>query len=149
MKAKLIKQASVLIIALTLLFTSTVTATYFDEEKQNIPTKEIQSTSAIFDDDFESYGDFVIDFPPWLNIDVDGLDTYGHNSYDWLNEYAAQAFMIFNPSATTPPWTGDPAIEPHSGNKFATCLAAVPPPGNDDWMITPQLSIGSGNNLVF
>jgi hypothetical protein len=147
MKAKLISKAGVLFIAFALLFTSIVAATQISEEKNIISEPKIQSTTAIFEDDFESYEDFVIDFPPWTNIDVDGLDTYGHNTYDWPNEYDPQAFIIFNPSAIG--WTGDPAIEPHSGDKFATCLAAVPPPGNDDWMISPQISIGSDNNVVF
>ncbi len=41
---------------------------------------------------------------------------------------------------TTPPVDD---MVPHSGDKFAACLASVPSPTNDDWLITPMLDIGS------
>lgn len=93
-----------------------------------------------FEDDFESYDDFVIDFAPWTNLDVDGSDTYGMTDTEWPNAYAAQSFIIFNPSQTIPPVTD---IIPHSGDKVAACFASVTPP-NNDWLITPQITIGDG-----
>jgi len=99
-----------------------------------------------FSDDFESHEDFAIDFTPWTNIDVDGSETYGMEEIDWPNEYAPQAFIIFNPSMTTPA-TED--IVPHSGDKIAACFAAVPSPTNDDWMISPQVMVESGSEVSF
>jgi len=99
-----------------------------------------------FSDDFESYEDFVLEFAPWTNIDVDGSPTYGFNGVDWPNSYDPQAFILFNPSMTIP------AIEdivPHSGDKLAACFAAVPSPTNDDWLISPQILIESGDELSF
>ncbi|MCB0806784.1 MAG: choice-of-anchor J domain-containing protein, partial [Bacteroidales bacterium] len=97
------------------------------------------------DDDFESYEDFTLDFAPWTNIDVDGSTTYGMTGIDWPNAYDAQAFIIFNPSMTTPAVTD---IIPHSGDKLAACFASTTP-DNDDWMITPKVLIESGDQLSF
>ncbi len=98
-----------------------------------------------FQDDFESYDDFVIDFTPWTNVDVDGSTTYGMTGIDWPNVYLEQSFIIFNPSQTTPPVED---ITPHSGSKLAACFAATAPP-NNDWLITPLVGIASGYNVSF
>jgi len=98
-----------------------------------------------FEDDFESYNDFVIDFAPWTNIDVDFSTTYGMTDVEWPNAGVEQAFIIFNPSQTVPPVTD---IIPHSGDKVAACFAATAPP-NNDWLITPYTGIGGGFNLSF
>lgn len=37
-----------------------------------------------------------------MPVDVDQSTTYGMTGITWPNAYAAQAYMIFNPSATTP-----------------------------------------------
>jgi hypothetical protein len=98
-----------------------------------------------FEDDFESYDDFLIDFAPWTNIDVDMSTTYGMTDIDWPNAYLEQSFIIFNPLQTTPPVED---VIPHSGDKLAACFAATAAP-NDDWMITPMVGIGSSFNLSF
>lgn len=98
-----------------------------------------------FEDDFESYEDFSIDFSPWVNLDVDGSTTYGMTDIEWPNAYVEQSFIIFNPSQTTPAVTD---IVPHSGDKLAACFASTAPP-NNDWMITPEVLIQSGYNVSF
>jgi len=98
-----------------------------------------------FEDDFESYDDFVIDFAPWTNIDVDGSTTYGMTGIDWPNAYLEQSFIIFNPSQTTPPVED---IIPHSGDKIAACFASTTPP-NNDWLITPLVGLETGYYLSF
>jgi len=98
-----------------------------------------------FSDDFESYDDFVLEFAPWTNIDVDGSTTYGMTGTTWPNAFDPQAFIIFNPSTTEPPITD---IIPHSGDKLAACFASTTP-DNDDWMITPMISIESGASVNF
>jgi len=99
-----------------------------------------------FEDDFESYDDFVLEFAPWTNIDVDGSDTYGMTDTDWPHTGEPQAFIIFNPLTTTPPVEDMTA---HSGDKLAACLAAVPSPTNDDWMITPLVNLADNSHLSF
>jgi len=98
-----------------------------------------------FSDGFETYTDFSISFAPWTLVDVDQSTTYGMQGISWTNAYAAQAYIIFNPSATTPAITD---LTAHTGNKMAACFASTVPP-NNDWMITPQLSITAGNVLKF
>ncbi|MGF3555087.1 MAG: choice-of-anchor J domain-containing protein [Thermoplasmatota archaeon] len=100
----------------------------------------------MFEDDFESYDDFVLDFPPWIQFDGDGSPTYGMTYYDYPNEYYTGSFIIFNPSQTTPPC---PYAPPHSGQKFAACFNAVLPATNDDWLITPQLGPASYEEVSF
>ncbi|MDV7394615.1 choice-of-anchor J domain-containing protein, partial [Arthrospira platensis SPKY1] len=91
--------------------------------------------------------DFMLDFGNWTQYDLDGDGTWGSADYDFPNEFYTGSFIIFNPSQTTPSAT-DPAWQPHSGNKFTACFAANPGP-NDDWLITPQLKIATGDELSF
>jgi hypothetical protein len=91
-------------------------------------------------DGFETYEDFAIDFPPWVNVDVDGSATYGFTGYTWANGFLAQSFMVFNPEATTPASTAVIGA-PHAGSKMAMCWAATAPP-NNDWLISPPIATG-------
>lgn len=145
------KAAVVLCIALALVAPAsavmTKPKTMTNGTTTHIQPQPMSNRDAIFQDGFESYSDFVIEFPPWTNVDIDGGETYGiedgsGNPYSWPNNYSAQAFIIFNPYTTEPPINDDPAILAHTGTKFAACFAAVPstaPDGNDDWLISPQL----------
>jgi len=94
-------------------------------------------------DGFESYENFALTFAPWTLVDVDQSSTYGMTGISWPNAYAAMAYMIFVPSATTPPVTD---ADPHGGIKMAACFAATTPP-NNDWLITPQLN--GANQIKF
>jgi len=95
--------------------------------------------SALFEDDFENYTDFSLDFPPWTQYDGDGQVTWGFETIDFLNEHYVGSFIIFVPSQTDPPLTDNA----HSGLKYAACFDAEPvDPVNDDWMITPALTSG-------
>lgn len=127
--------------------THSVTASHMDYEthtQENVEVSMGQTTavnfiltptSNILADSFETYDDFAIAFEPWTLVDVDQSNTYGIEDVEWLNNYAPQAYIIFNPSSTTPP-TNAPA---HSGSKMAACFAATDS-ANDDWLITPQLN---------
>lgn len=124
-----------------------------------------QSQTNLFYDDFESYTDFVISgFGNWLTLDLDGLNTYtgGVDSPTYPNAGSAMAYQIFNPSTTTPsPVTNEsnPAngevrnFDPHSGAKYAGAWAAVPAApvtANDDWLISPAITLAaSGNTASF
>jgi hypothetical protein len=56
------------------------------------------------------------------------------------------AFMIFNPGATTPPMTS--VVTAHQGSKMVASFAATMGP-NNDWLVTPRLSLGTGSVLRF
>jgi hypothetical protein len=96
--------------------------------------------------DFESQDDFSLTFDPWTALDVDGSNTYGIQDYTFLHSGEPMAFIAFNPASVTPPMTGDPAIQPHGGVRFGACFAATTPP-NDDWMISPQTTLGTNSAL--
>jgi hypothetical protein len=156
---KIFSEAVVLLIVIALFFSSIAIATNTRETNKNISGnskmisyKEIEkqvATANVFQDGFESYTDFALDFPPWIQVDGDLGDTYGATDYDWVNEHSPQSFIIFNPSQTTPSWTGDPEVEPYSGEKYAACFSTVPPDTNDDWLITPKVPIQNGAFFKF
>ena len=96
---------------------------------------------------FESYANFSLDFFPWTTHDLDGGETYGFTGYTFPHMYEPMSFIVFNPGFTDPPLSDDPAIQPHEGSKFAACFSSVNPFTNDDWIISPQLSLGTNSSL--
>jgi PKD repeat protein len=96
---------------------------------------------------FELYSDFALNFGNWTQIDVDEESTWGSAVYDFPNEFYTGSFIIFNPSETDPP-SIDPDWQPYTGDKYAACFSALPGP-NNDWLITPQLKVTSGDTLSF
>ncbi|MFA7543731.1 MAG: choice-of-anchor J domain-containing protein, partial [Candidatus Cloacimonadaceae bacterium] len=109
------------------------------------PGGSIPSNPDGFADDFESYQDFALEFEPWVLVDVDQSATYGFSGYSWPNVYSAMAYMVFNPSATTPPLT---SIDAHSGSKMAASFASTDAV-NNDWMMSPLVSVEAGQSLSF
>ena len=114
------------------------------------------SQTTIFEDGFESYSDFSIDFEPWINIDMDGLPTYVDENVTtpWLNSNLPMAFQIFNPSAAgvTNATSGAELrnYDTHGGDKYAACWAASPSTtvtSNNDWLISPPITLGTENNV--
>jgi hypothetical protein len=103
-------------------------------------------TSVILD--FEAQDDFSLTFDPWTAVDVDGANTYGIDGFDFPHSGEPMAYIAFNPDMTTPPMTDDPAIQPHAGDRFGACFASIPPPYNDDWMISPQTTLGTNSSLT-
>ena len=141
-RKNILKEAVILLIA-TVMVMSTISVAANTKETKNaisIIEKPLQmGRDILFEDSFETYTDFVIDFPPWTNIDVDGSPTFGHSAYNWPTEGAPQAFVIFNPSTLDPPST-EPAMQPHTGDKYAAAFnddntGYI----SDDWLITPLL----------
>ncbi|HPB43323.1 MAG TPA: carboxypeptidase regulatory-like domain-containing protein, partial [Candidatus Syntrophosphaera sp.] len=96
-------------------------------------------------EDFEEYEDFSLTFDPWVLVDVDQSGTYGMTGYTWPNVYSPMAYMIFNPSAATPPVT---TISAHSGNKMAACFASTDAV-NNDWLISPPMIATASQFLNF
>lgn len=103
--------------------------------------------SPAIDEGFELYTSFDLSFGNWTQYDFDEDVTWGSAAYDFPNENYTGSFIIFKPSATTPP-AADPNWQPYSGQQFAACISANPGP-NDDWLITPQLRIAAGDQLSF
>ena len=112
--------------------------------------------TTLFEDSFDTYADFAISgVGNWTLIDVDLRPTYGFNGVTFANSGVAKSFQVFNATTTVAPlaptatsnWTA------RTGNKHMVCFAAVPNATvteNNDWLISPQVTLGSsGNTLTF
>ena len=102
---------------------------------------------AVFSDGFENYTDFALTFSPWTQYDGDGSATYSVTGVTFPNQGYTGSYIIFNPSGCTPSQAGT-ALDPHLGSKGAYCLAATTPP-NNDWLISPELTLNTNATLSF
>ncbi|GGG34994.1 M43 family zinc metalloprotease [Bizionia arctica] len=138
------------------------TLTYTINDDDDAPN--FGTLTTLIDEDFESYSDFIIDnIGEWITLDLDELGTYAAvEDPTYPNAYGEMAYQIYNPSTTTPsPSTNDLTgasgetrnFDPHSGSKYAGSWAGSPEGGvtaNNDWLISPVLSLGvSGNSVSF
>ncbi|MES2863096.1 MAG: choice-of-anchor J domain-containing protein [Bacteroidota bacterium] len=111
----------------------------------------------LFEDSFETYADFAkTGVGAWTLTDVDLRPTYGFDApTSFPGEGTAIAFIVFNSTATTPPLVADGSSNwtARTGTKAMASIAAVPNatfPNNEDWLISPSISLGSsGNTLTF
>ncbi|MDD3096511.1 MAG: choice-of-anchor J domain-containing protein, partial [Candidatus Cloacimonetes bacterium] len=125
-----------------------VSAVYHEGESEPATvgvTVDLQLAPVLFEDSFEDYDDFTILFAPWTLLDQDLQATYGFENIQFPNSGSPMAYIIFNPASTVPPITDMPAYE---GNKMAASFAATTPP-NNDWLITPRITLGTNSALKF
>ncbi|MHC1775429.1 MAG: choice-of-anchor J domain-containing protein [Lentimicrobium sp.] len=124
-----------------------VTAVYDNGESVPAGPVEIEITgggnltSIILD--FESQEDFALTFEPWEAVDIDGSETYTITNVTFPNQGLPMAFIAFNPLTTTPAVTG---MTTHGGDRLGACFASVNPP-NNDWLISPQVTLGESPML--
>jgi hypothetical protein len=104
------------------------------------------AVSSVFSDGFESYSDFSLSFPPWTTYSVDTGTVGGISGVTVPNLTSMTSWMVFNPSTTTPA-TG--LATAHIGAKYAMSMynqSAVP---NNDWLITPGLTLAGTPAVSF
>lgn len=104
-------------------------------------------------ENFESCNNFELNpqgVVNWKYHDVDMKSTIGIDNFTYPNENEPNAFMIFTPSETTPPISINlnPAIAPHSGNKFLAGFG-VNFGSNNDYFISPALNFGQNFTFAF
>ena len=97
---------------------------------------------------FEEQEDWSLTFDPWTALDVDGGNTYSINGYTFPGQNEPMAYIAFNPATVDPPMT-EPEIQPYAGERFGACFASVPPPTNDDWIISPLVELGVNSEFNF
>ena len=104
----------------------------------------------IFYDGFETYADFTLgNVGGWTTYDLDANAVYADDTYDFPNEGYTGSYIVFNPSATTPSAAGG-GYDAHTGNKGYYCYnESVAPYANNDWAITPMISLGTNSQLKF
>lgn len=124
--------------------------------------------TVLLNEDFESYSNFTItNFGQWGLLDLDQLNTTTTIGGDpappvnwaatWPNAGAKMAYQIFNfsQSNATNDFTGATGdirnFNPRSGQKYAACWAGKMVQsfqGNNDWLITPSVTLGSTGNQI-
>lgn len=118
-------------------------------------TSSMNAQITIFEDSFETYTDFAIsNVGAWTLIDVDMNNPYFIGTTTFANAAAPRSFMVFNTTTTTPPLT--PSAEgdwtAKTGNKSMNCMASQADPGpdaiNNDWLISPQVTLGATGNVL-
>ncbi len=107
-------------------------------------TVTLTVSSLVVDDDFESYPDFALEFGQWTLIDLDMSPTFGITNVSFPNSQSPMAYIVFNPSQTTPASTATP----YSGQKMAASFGAENGP-NNDWMISPLFEATAGSSISF
>lgn len=109
---------------------------------------EVVTSGVLLTDGFEDYEDFTLEFGDWEMVDNDEGPTYGVSGVDYPNYGYVGSYIIFNPSKTDPPLTDDDQYLPHSGDKYAACFSAKNVSNNDDWLISPEMTLGEGYTLT-
>lgn len=121
----------------------------YPEESVVLENYQSQESSSVWEMNFEESEDFSFDFSPWTTIDGDLGQTYGITDVSFPHAEEAMAYIAFNPATTTPSLSIDEAIQPHGGERFGACFSSVPPKTNNDWLISPQLILGSNSSISF
>lgn len=103
----------------------------------------------VFFDDFESYGDFSITFGNWTGIDGD-QQAAAPLAGDYANRGATQYASIINPLTVVPAWYYEyPVLRPYSGKQYVGFIRTASGTANDDWLISPPVTVGTNNILRF
>lgn len=101
-------------------------------------------------DDIEDHTDFTINSAGsigWQYIDADNENTYTWTAADFPNQGKPMAFIVFNPSKTSPSTEEWPDIKPYSGNKMLIDFTVDG--GNNDYLISPALSFDEDFQFSF
>lgn len=129
--------------------TYTVSLTVDNQYGSDQTSKEVNvlASGVLLQDSYENYEDFSLEFGEWTQVDNDEAPTYGIGSADYPNFGYVGSFIIFTPSQTDPALTDD-MYAPHRGDKYAACFSAKNVPNNDDWLISPEVTLGEGYSLT-
>ncbi len=105
--------------------------------------------SPAFFDDFESYDPFAIEFGNWTGIDADHLQAAPLEG-DYPNRGVMQYAQIINPLTVEPMWWYSyPVLRPYSGKQYVGFVRTSSGEANNDWLISPEITVGTDNILSF
>ncbi len=94
---------------------------------------------------FDNQSDFITSIPDWTLYDMDNSNTWQFSNTNFPNEGTPMSWLVFNPAQTNPPITN---IAAHNGQKMLLCIDSTNPP-NNDWLISPAMTIQNGYELSF
>lgn len=118
-----------------------------------------QAQTTIFEDSFESYTNFSVGgitatvntgkIGDWTLVDTDKSTTYGFNGITFTNSGKQMAYIVFNSKATTPVITPSATSDwtARTGDKAMVSFAATKPK-NNDWLISPKVTLGASDNVL-
>ncbi len=102
-----------------------------------------------FFDDFESYEPFAVAFGEWTGIDAD-QEAAAPLIGSYPNRGVMQYAQIINPLTVQPTWWYDyPILRPYDGQQYVGFTRTNSGNANDDWLITPAISVGTDNVFSF
>lgn len=101
----------------------------------------------VFSDDFDSYEAFALTFGGWTGIDGD-LQAAAPLQGNYPNRGALQYAQIINP-IDVGWWNDYPVLRPYSGNQYVGFIRTNSGSANDDWLITPAITVGTDNVVSF
>lgn len=102
-----------------------------------------------FFDDFESYDGFAISFEPWTGIDGDKAAAASLLGV-YPNRGSMQYAQIINPLEVDPVWWYEyPVLRPYSGRQYVGFVRTMAGTANDDWLISPAITVGTENVVSF
>lgn len=102
-----------------------------------------------FFDDFESYEPFAINFGKWTGFDVD-MEAAAPLVGNYPNRGKQQYAQVINPLAVDPVWWYDyPILRPYDGKQYIGFTRTNSGNANDDWLISPAITVGTENVLSF
>ncbi|SHF38763.1 T9SS-dependent choice-of-anchor J family protein [Chryseobacterium sp. OV279] len=114
----------------------------------------LNAQTTIFEDSFENYSDFAYitgTVGSWTLTDLDGQGSYSLDESEFPNEGIPKAFIVFNRGGIVPATTSMQTTA-RTGNKAMACfnVSEGDPLANNDWLISPRITLGSsGNSLSF
>ena len=102
-----------------------------------------------FFDDFESYEGWSINFGDWTGIDADN-EAAAALLGSYPNRGVMQYAQIINPLTVNPTWWYDyPILLPYDGQQYVGFTRTSSGNANDDWLISPTITVGTDNVLQF
>lgn len=102
-----------------------------------------------FFDDFEGHADWSVSFGDWTGIDND-KQAAAILAGSYNNRGALQYATIVNPLTVVPTWWYEyPVLRPYSGNQYVGFVRTNSGEANDDWLISPTITVGNDNILRF
>ena len=130
-------------------FALTASCVYDAYTGRNHVAMQWNTEKPAFFDDFESYSPFAITFGDWTGIDADHLMTAALSG-DYPNRGVFQYAQIMNPLAVEPMWYYDyPILRAYSGKQYVGFVRTQSGEANNDWLISPEITVGTDNILSF
>ena len=103
----------------------------------------------VFFDDFESYEGWTLNIGQWTGIDGDQLAAAALMG-DYPNRGHLQYAQIVNPLKVDPVWWYEyTVLRPFSGQQYVGFIRTGSGEPNDDWFISPMVTIGNENVVSF